>query len=65
MTYRVYTEEWHRTREPRLYINRYGDLYPLPETRTEMVQHLNFQRRLTAHLANVIVAISRGREVQL
>ncbi len=64
MTSKVYTE---RTgiQEPKLYLDRHGDLYPLPETRTEMVQHLNFQRRLTAHLASVIIAIGRGREVQL
>ena len=61
----LYHEEWHRTREPNLFVNRHGDLYQIPETRAELVRRLNFQRRLTAHLASVIIAIGRGREVQL
>jgi hypothetical protein len=61
----LYHEERHRTREPKLYVNRYGDLYQSPETRAELVRHLHLQRRIVTHLASVIVAIGRGREVQL
>ena len=53
------------TQEPRLYLDKHGDLYQMPETRAELIRRLNFQRRLTAHLASVIIAIGRGREVQL
>ena len=52
------------TQEPKLYLDRHGDLYRLPETRAELIQHLHLQRRLTAHLASVIIAIGRGREVR-
>ncbi len=63
MTYRVYTEEWHRTREPKLYVSQHGALYQMPGTRAELVRHLHLQRQLVAHLADVIAYISRGWEV--
>jgi hypothetical protein len=63
MTSKVYTERTG-TQEAILYLDRHGDLYQMPETRAELVRRLNFQRRLTAHLASVIVAIGRSREVQ-
>jgi hypothetical protein len=51
--------------EPRLYLNQHGDLYQTPETRAELIRHLHLQRRIVRHLADVIIAIGRGREVQL
>jgi hypothetical protein len=53
------------THYPSLYLDRHGDLYQLPENRAELIRHLHLQRRITTHLASVIIAIGRGREVQL
>jgi hypothetical protein len=64
MSYKVYTERVD-TQEPRLYLSQHGDVYSLPTSRADLVRHLRFQRRLTAHLANVIIVIGRGQEVQL
>lgn len=63
MTHSVYNERTG-TQEPTVYLDRHGGLYPMPETRAELVRHLCFQRRLTRHLADVIIAISRNREVR-
>jgi hypothetical protein len=57
MTHKVYTEEWHRTREPRLYLSRHGDVYPLPAERAELVQHLLYQRRIVSHLVDVLIYV--------
>jgi len=59
------TQQSTGIRYPELYLDRHGDLYPTPGTRAELIRHLHFQRRLTAHLASVIIAIGRGREAQL
>ncbi len=49
--------------EPRLYLDKYGDLYSLPETRAELIRHLHLQRRIVSHLVDVITYIGRGWEV--
>ncbi len=58
----VYTE---RTgiQEPKLYLDRHGDIYRMPESRAELVRHLHLQRRIVSHLVDVIAYISRGWEV--
>ncbi len=61
MTNTVYTEH-SGTQEAKLYLDRHGDLYQVPESRAELVRHLHFQRRLVAQLADVITYI-RGWEV--
>ncbi len=63
MTSKVYTE---RTgiQEPKLYIDRHGDVYQMPAGRAELVRHLHLQRRIVAHLVDVITYMSRGWEVQ-
>jgi len=48
----------------RLYLNRHGHLYQMPETRAELVRHLHFQRRLVAHLVDVITYVTRSRGVR-
>jgi hypothetical protein len=62
MTSKVYTE---RTgiQQPKLYLDRHGDIYSLPAGRAELVRHLHLQRRIVAHLVNVIQYASRGWEV--
>ncbi len=60
MWYTVYNEYHPDTPEPQLYLNRHGDVYPMPTSRAELVRHLHFQRRLVAHLAAVIAYIGRG-----
>ncbi len=60
--YRV-TQDATRILSPELYIDKHGDIYQMPSSRADLVRHLRFQRRLTTHLASVIVAIGRGREV--
>ncbi len=60
MSSAVYPEWQSDTPEPRLYLDRHGDLYPMPETRAELMRHLHFQRRLVAHLVAVIAYIGRG-----
>jgi len=51
------------TQDPRLYLDRHGDLYRMPETRAELVRHLHLQRRIVTHLVDVITFIGRGWEV--
>ena len=63
MTSEQVYNEWNATQEPTVYLDRHGGLHELPETRAELVRHLCFQRRLSRHLADVIIAISRSREV--
>jgi hypothetical protein len=63
MTRPLYTQRQPDTQEPRLYLSQHGDIYPMPTTRAELVQHLHLQRQLVAHLADVIAYISRGWEV--
>ncbi len=58
----VYTERTG-TQDPKLYLDRHGDIYQMPETRAELVRHLHLQRRIVAHLVNVIQYASRGWEV--
>ncbi len=62
MTSKVYTE---RTgiQEPKLYLDRHGDIYRMPESRAELVRHLHLQRRIVSHLVDVIQYMSRGLEV--
>ena len=62
MTKLVYTE---RTgiQEPKLYLDRHGDIYRMPGSRAELIRHLHLQRQLVAHLADVITYIGRGWEV--
>jgi hypothetical protein len=57
----LYHEHRHRTPEPQLYVNQFGDLYQTPGTRAELIRHLHFQRRLVAHLASIIAYINRSR----
>ena len=64
MTRAVYTQHYPDTPEPRLYLNRHGDLYTPPESRAELVRQLRLQRRLVAHLVDVIQYVTRGREVR-
>ncbi len=63
MTRSLYTQWQSGTQEPRLYLSQHGDLYQVPESRAELIKHLNFQRRLTAHLVDVIQYAARGWEV--
>ncbi len=58
----VYTERTG-TQDPKLYLDRHGDVYQLPTTRHELIRHLRFQRQLVAHLADVITYAQRGWEV--
>ncbi len=46
-----------------LYLAASGDLYEMPTDSAALVAALRFQRRLTAHLVNVIqfLAASKGR----
>ncbi len=50
--------------EPKLYLDRHGDLYRMPSSRAELVRHLHFQRRLVSHLVDVIQYVTRGRGVR-
>lgn len=59
----VYTE-WNGIQEAKLYLDRNGDLYQLPDTRAELVRHLHLQGRLVSHLADVIPYVTRGRGPQ-
>ncbi len=45
--------------EPTVYLDRHGDLYQTPGTRAELLNHLHIQRRLVAHLVDVIAYVSR------
>jgi hypothetical protein len=63
MTHKVYTQQVG-TQEPRLYLDRHGDLYRMPETRAELIRHLHLQRRIVTHLVDVIQCAARGWEVQ-
>ena len=58
----VYTERTG-TQEPKLYLDRHGDLYQIPETRAELIRQLHLQRRIVQHLMDVITSIGRGWEV--
>ncbi len=51
------------THYPSLYLDKYGDLYQLPETRAELVRTIHLQRRIVAHLVDLITYIGRGWEV--
>jgi len=64
MTRAVYTQHYPGAPEPQLYLNRHGDLYQPPESRAELVRQLQFQRRLVAHLVDVIQYVTRGRKVR-
>ena len=53
------------THYPKLYLDKHGTLYPMPETRAELVRHLHLQRRIVRHLVDVITYIRPSSEVQL
>jgi len=55
----VYTER-DCIQEPTVYLDKYGDLYRMPETRAELVKHLHLQRRIVSHLVDVITYLGRG-----
>jgi hypothetical protein len=61
--YRV-TQQGKRILSPELYLDRYGDVYQMPETRAELLRALHLQRRIVSHLVDVITYMSRGLEVQ-
>lgn len=63
MSRTVYNER-NCIQEPNLYLDRYGDLYQTPDSRAELLHHLHFQRRLVAHLVDVLRFVTRAREVQ-
>lgn len=63
MTHSVYSERNCIQDQP-LYLDRHGDLYQTPGSRAELLRHLHFQRRLVAHLADVIAYITRSRAVR-
>ncbi len=48
--------------KPKLWLGANGDLYTVPTHRADLERALHFQRRLTAHLVNVVrfLAASKG-----
>ncbi len=51
---------------PSLYLSPSGDLYEMPTDPAALMAALRFQRRLTAHLSNIVLylAAARRREVR-
>ncbi len=44
-----------------LYLDRHGNLYQTPFDRADLERALRFQRRLSAHLVNVIVYLAASK----
>ncbi len=47
--------------KPKLWLGAYGDLYAVPVDRADLERALHFERRLTAHLARVIVYLAASK----
>ncbi len=59
---RIVPREGEAGKTPSLYLSPSGDLYEMPTDPAALMAALRFQRRLTAHLVNVIrfLATSKG-----
>ncbi len=52
--------------KPKLWLGANGDLYTVPVDRADLERALHFQRRITQHLAQIVIylATARRREVR-